>query len=302
MNHPESGNDLLICPYCAASLTRDANALRCEHGHSFDVARDGYVYLRRTRNSGDSAEMLHARRAFLESGHYAPLAALISRTIEASIGGESGPPPAQPRTSNGRAADVNILDSGCGEGYYLERLRAHLTATAPAKVCRFWGLDSSRDAARMAARRCREATVVVGDLKDALPFATGSLQVVVDVFAPRNAAEFARVIAPAGLLLIVVPNPDHLAELRDDYRLIGIEEQKEQHVLASLSDHFTAFDMRTLTLALDLSQEDISLLVAMSPSQRHDAARHPITLRGEDRRRVTASFRLVTCRRNSDAV
>jgi hypothetical protein len=59
--------------------------------------------------------------------------------------------------------------------------------------------------------------------------------------------------------------------------------------------------MRTLTLALDLSQEDISRLVTMSPSQRHDAARHPITLHGEDRRRVTASFRLVTCRRKPDA-
>ena len=195
----------------------------------------------------------------------------------------------------------HILDSGCGEGYYLERLRTHLSTTMPAKACRYWGLDSSRDAARMAARRCRDATVVVGDLKDALPFATGSLHVVVDVFAPRNAAEFARVIAPAGLLLIVVPNPDHLAELRDDYRLIGIEEQKEQHVLASLDDHFTAFDMQTLTLALDLSEEDISRLVTMSPSQRHDASRHPSILPAADRRRVTASFRLVTCRKKPDA-
>jgi 23S rRNA (guanine745-N1)-methyltransferase len=151
----------------------------------------------------------------------------------------------------------------------------------------------------MAARRCRKATVVVGDCKDALPFATGSLHVLIDIFAPRNAAEFARVLAPAGMLLIVVPDRDHLAELRDDYRLLGMEEQKEQHVLASLEGDFSQFEVQTLRIVLDLSADDVSRVVTMSPSQRHEAARDSTIQHREEGHRVTASFRMVTCRRKA---
>jgi 23S rRNA (guanine745-N1)-methyltransferase len=294
MMHPEPGTEgPLICLYCAAALVREAGAWRCTNGHAFDVARDGTVYLRRTRNAGDDADMLRARRAFLDRGHYAPLADLLSRAVEDFI------------QDAAHVADVplpiDLLDSGCGEGYYLESLQRHLAASVPAAHCRYWGLDSSRHAAHMAARRCREGQVIVGDCKDLLPFATGSLGVLIDVFAPRNPAEFARVLAPGGLLLVVIPNPDHLAALREGYSMLGIEEDKERHVLASLDGCFSAPALQTLELHMDLMEEEISWLIAMSPSGRHlDAAL--LAPRGQEGlQRVTASFRLVTCRRKPDA-
>ncbi len=298
MSCPESATlGPLLCPYCGALLARDARTFRCEHDHTFDIARQGYVYLRRTRNSGDSAEMLRARRAFLDGGHFAPLADLVSRAAESVV---AHPPAtwahARQQPDDGSSA-IEILDSGCGEGYYLERLGSYLADTVPGQHCRYWGLDSSRDATRMAAGRCRDATFVVGDCKDALPFATGSLHALVDIFAPRNAAEFSRVLAPGGLLLIVVPGIDHLAELRDRYRLLGIEAQKVEHLLADLGGYFSAFEVRTLKLTLDLSPADVARLVSMTPNRRHGAA---ASIRDEGER-VTASFRLATCRRRVDA-
>ena len=239
--------------------------------------------------------MLRARRVFLDRGHYAPLAEQISRTVEGHL---RQTPASSPRRHIGDGREtVDILDSGCGEGYYLEQLQAHLAACMPNMQCRLWGLDSSREAARLTARRCRAATVVVADCKDALPFSTGSLDVLIAIFAPRNPAEFARVLAPGGLLLIVVPDHDHLAELRDHVHLLSIEENKLQHVLDSLTGLFTAFDVRALKLALDLSPDDLSHLVTMSPSHRHQPERSPSGLRSPEQYQVTASFQIVTCLR-----
>jgi 23S rRNA (guanine745-N1)-methyltransferase len=255
--------------------------------------------MRRTRNSGDSAEMLRARRIFLDRGHYAPLAAQISRTVESHL---TPAPASAPRGHIGDWREtVDILDSGCGEGYYMEQLQAHLAAGVPNTQCRLWGLDSSREAARFTAKRCHAATVVVADCKDALPFATGSLDVLITIFAPRNPAEFARVLAPGGLLLIVVPDHDHLAELRDHVHLLSIEENKLQHVLGSLTGLFTAFDVRALKLALDLSPDDLSLLVTMSPSHRHQPERSPSGLRSQEQYQAAASFQIVTCLRMAPA-
>ncbi len=296
MNHPEyTARDPLICPYCAEPLARDAGAFRCGHGHSFDIARDGHAHLRRTRNSGDSAEMLRARRAFLDRGHYAPLATTVSRAVEGYLRSTPAPAAAPHRHAGGEWETVHILDSGCGEGYYLEQLRTHLADTMPEKRYRLWGVDSSPDAARMTARRCRDATVVVADCKDALPFATGSLDVLITIFAPRNPAEFARVLVPGGLLLIVVPDDDHLAEVRERVRLIGIEEQKVRHVLGSLTGFFSTLEVSALKIALELSPEDLSHLVTMSPSHRHQPERGQTAPRPEERYHATGSFRIVSC-------
>ncbi len=275
---------MLLCPICELPLGREGAAYRCPAGHNFDLAREGYVNLLRRPYPGDTKEMLRARRAFLDAGHYEPLAAALASRVVAHLA-ETGTE--MPR----------LLDAGCGEGYYTAAICRAVRDRLPHARLDCYGVDVAKEAARLASRRVPEATFVVGNVKDRLPFADASLAVVLDVFAPRNAAEFARVLARGGLLLIAIPAPEHLAELRDTLSLLEVEPDKEIHVAAQLAADFTLADRQALELPLRLSGADLANLVAMSPSARHVPPDAYDRARRMEAFAVTASFVLLAFRR-----
>lgn len=292
---------MLICPVCELPLAREERAWRCSRGHSFDRAREGYVHLAGSRQPGDTRAMLRARRAFLERGHYAPLAAALSALAVAHYAAL----PPEKRL-------LGTLDAGCGEGYYIGHVQRTLAAWASTgrpygldapPPC--FGLDVSRDAARLAARRYPAVTFVVADVRGRLPFASASLGLLLDVFAPRNPAEFARVVAPGGALLVAIPAPEHLAELRAALPLLGIEAEKQRQVERRLgAAGFALRETRGLEMALRLDAADLAALLAMTPNAWHaDAATlaaqasagHPATA-------VTAAFRVLVFERTGSMV
>src|SRR3954466_5497458 len=172
----------LRCPNCGSTLAADPpRAVRCPRGHSFDVAKQGYLTLTagRAPHAGDTAEMVADRAAFLAAGHYDVVAdALAAET-----------PPTRGL----------LLDAGTGTGFYLARV---LTDRPYALGL---GLDVSKPALRRAARAHPRAAAVLADLWRPLPVADGSAAVILNVFAPRNGPEFHRVLAPDGRLLVVTP-------------------------------------------------------------------------------------------------
>jgi 23S rRNA (guanine745-N1)-methyltransferase len=276
---------ILICPICSAPLAAEAKTLRCAQGHNFDRARAGYVNLLSTKRSGDSREMLLARRAFLDRGYYAPLAEAVSKLVGTSLALLPHPP------------RRDVLDAGCGEGYYLDHLQRHSTLALPEMSIGYWGLDSSRDAIQLAARRNRTNSLIVADLKERLPFATHAFQAVLCIFAPRNPGEFARVLAPEGLLLVVIPGPEHIQELREPLELLSMEENKRAHVIEVHAEWFTLVEEASLIFTLDLDPEDMRLLVTMSPSHRHVSDQREVALQTLGRVRVTAAFMLLAFQR-----
>jgi 23S rRNA (guanine745-N1)-methyltransferase len=154
------------------------------------------------------------------------------------------------------------------------------------------GVDIARAAARMAARRDSGALFAVADLWHGLSLADAGFDVLLNVFAPRNPTEFARVLRPGGLLLVVVPASDHLAELRAAHDLIGVEEEKEQRVAERFGDRFTLSDAADVRYPLRLEPAQLAELLAMTPSARHSQALTP----GPSL--VTASFRILSFIRN----
>lgn len=259
----------LRCPLCREGLAGAAGALRCPRGHSFDQARQGYVHLApgAVTHPGDSAEMVEARARFLAAGHYAPLAAALA--------GEAPP---------GRL----VLDSGAGTGYYLG---AVLDALPDAVGL---ALDVSKPALRRAARSHPRAGAVLADTWRTLPVGEHLVDVLLNVFAPRNGPEFARVLAPGGVLLVVTPTAGHLAELVDALGLLRVDPAKENRVAASLSPWFTPVGSAEHGWSLSLSHADVTTLVGMGPSAWHV---DPLTLAGKvaelpEPVRVTARVRL----------
>ena len=243
----------LRCPVCRQHLERVERALRCPLGHSFDMARQGYADLTAGRmpHVGDTAEMVADRAAFLAAGHYDFIAAALARTA-------------------GPAAGL-VVDAGTGTGHYLARV----LDAAPAATG--LGLDVSKPALRRAARAHPRAAAVLADLWRPLPLADASAAVLIDVFAPRNGAEFRRVLRPDGVLLVVTPAADHLAELVTAHGLLQVDPAKAARVEEALGEHFTAGPADTLRRSLRLTAAEASTLIGMTPSARHVSGALPTT-------------------------
>ena len=210
------GYGLLRCPVCRLDLTAAAGALTCPNRHSFDFARKGYVKLLRSRQhlpsaGGDNCEQLEHREAFLRSGHFDAVTATIATRVT-----QTGAAPA--------AGCWRVVDAGSGTGYHLGRIAAMLSAPVVDL-----GLDIARDAARRAARMRPQHGFVVADLWEQWPVKSAAADLVLSIFAPKNFAETARVLAPGGWLAMVYPGPDHLVELNDFFGLMRQHQGKGRH-------------------------------------------------------------------------
>jgi 23S rRNA (guanine745-N1)-methyltransferase len=156
-----------------------------------------------------------------------------------------------------------LVDAGTGTGYYLARVLDALPGTAGV------GVDVAKPALRRAARAHPRAAAVLADLWRRLPLADGCAGLVMDVFAPRNGAEFRRILHPDGALLVVTPAAEHLTELVERFGLLRIDQDKAGRVGASLDPHFTATSSTTLRHAMRLSAKEVRILIGMTPSARH---------------------------------
>jgi 23S rRNA (guanine745-N1)-methyltransferase len=193
---------VLACPVCNSPLTIGATAATCPHTHSFDRARSGYLNLLLSNNKqsaepGDSPAMLRSRRTFLQGGFYDQMSAAANTAVAEVLAGRH---------------EAHVADLGCGEGFFTTRLRSALAAAmSPAPTC--YGVDVSRPGVKMAAARDREITWIVASLHHS-PFRPQSLDVVLSMFAPIDAADVQRVVRADGALVTVTPGPDHLDALR----------------------------------------------------------------------------------------
>ena len=237
----------LRCSRCGADLEpHGALSLACENGHHFDANRRGYLNtLDASRGIvGDTRPILVARDEFLQRGHYEPIADALADALP------GGPSP------------IAILDSGCGTGYYLRRV---LEARGNAEGLAF---DASAAAVALAVA-ASGSPGLVGDVWRELAIRNQRADVVMCVFAPRNPQEFARVLRPGGLLLVVTPSPAHLRELRAAGRLLGMQDDKLGVLDAALGESFTLARRESLEYTVRLSPTEVELVAAMGPSGHH---------------------------------
>lgn len=244
--------DGLRCPQCAAPLAAADGALRCTAGHSFDLARAGYASLLRGGGaiSGDDDEMARARERFLATGAYAPLREVLGELAAATVPALAGP--------------SAVLDMGSGPGYYLAGILDRFPAA------RGLGIDTSARSLRFAARAHERAAAALGDVFAPFPLADDSVDLLLDVFAPRNPPEFARVLRPEGALLVARPAAEHLGELRETVPgMVDVDPHKEERLAQALDPHLVEVERREVRTVLDLGAEAARDLVAMTPSARH---------------------------------
>lgn len=252
----------------------DAKVWRCPQGHSFDVAREGYVNLlpvqhKKSREPGDAGDMVQARREFLSAGYYEPLRQRVVETLKAL----------QP---------ASLLDIGCGEGYYTDAM-----ADVVADVV---GLDIAKPAIQAAAKRNKKPHWLVAGSAH-LPMADSSVAMATSLFSPLPMDEMARVLEPAGHLLLVTPGPDHLASIRTDLfdSLIPHEPEK---FLAQLAPRFNCISRQDIRVPLALSQTALRQLLLMTPYVWRAKAEKRAAVEALDSIQTEAVFTLFLLQRN----
>jgi 23S rRNA (guanine745-N1)-methyltransferase len=218
---------MLLCPvrHCRLALVREERRLSCARGHSFDVARSGYINLlqpqeRRSKQPGDTAAALAARRRLHDCGATEPLLDAIGEIMAASPGD-------------------TVLDAGCGEGFYLSTLARRSGFSAH-------GVDISVPAIEAAARRYPGCQWIVANADRFIPYADRSFSIVLSITARMNASEFRRVLREDGRLLVAIPAPDDLVELR------GVGHDRVPRTVETFAPSFRIVDRRRVTSAADL--------------------------------------------------
>lgn len=230
--------NVMICPVCHAALVTENRCVKCKNGHSFDIAREGYVNLlagshKPGSTTGDSRQMALARHAFLEKGYFSALHEAISASVR-------------------RFGGSTALDICCGEGYYTNALSGNGRSV--------YAFDLSREMVRLAAKR-REAHYFVANIS-AIPVADRSIETAIHLFAPFHDAEFSRILHRDGTLLTVIPGKRHLMGMKQILYAKPYENDEAPPKAPSFVLADTVHVHRTITLN---SNEDIMALLHMTP-------------------------------------
>lgn len=251
-----SSPKLYRCPLCQQPLaeysqpnTHSAN-LRCDNQHQFDRAKEGYYHLlpvqfKHSKNPGDAASMVQARRRFLDAGFYKFLQQGVCEQLSKLL------------SKHENSAPKALLDLGCGEGYYTKA-----AADTWQKSCSenaIYGVDIAKPAIKYAAKRAENIHYCVASNKQ-LPFADKQFFTAIKIFAPHDSTELQRLIADGGYVISVSPGPKHLCEVKaaiyDEVRLHGKE---------AISEGFTLHDSIALTQQQTLTGDSLIDLLMMTP-------------------------------------
>lgn len=245
--------DALRCPHCGSGLAVEARVLGCGSGHRFDVAKEGYVsFLTGASRAGtaDTPAMVDARVRVLGSGVFDPLLEAIEAIVAELARDGSG----------------LVVDAGGGTGEYTAAA-LHAAPDSGALL-----IDISKHACKRAARHVPGAGVIAADLWGVLPLQDDCASIVLNVFAPRNAAEYSRILRSDGHLVVVTPGADHLAPLVDQLGLLSVDSRKVSRLAEQLVGRFVLCEERTVCAEMVLTRAQALDIALMGPSGAHLSA------------------------------
>ena len=244
----------LACPIDGNKLEQRDRQFVCESGHTYDIARQGYVNLlpvqhKRSKQPGDNKAMVLARTQFLDSGLYEAIADTLSGIIVSQVSDES---------------DICLFDAGCGEGYYFDYLMDQLSESTKNNNVSFIGLDISKDAIIQATRRNKKTSWIVGTNRQP-PVIEESVDIILCLFGFISNDAFNKILKPGGRLITVDPGANHLKELREIiYPQVKTTEKDDPATVEYAG--FSLLESRSLSFEATVSDnEQVNNLLLMTP-------------------------------------
>ena len=257
----------IICPVCKNVLVEENRSLRCEKGHCFDIAKEGYVNLlagnhKAGESIGDNKDMALSRKSFLEKGYFSALKNEIVRIVK----------------EHGQESPV-LCDICCGEGWYSDEI-------IKALPCRMYGFDLSKEMVRLAAKRKNGAAYFVANLSS-IPLESKSVDVGFHLFAPFHDREFSRILKDNGIIITAVAGENHLYEMKE----ILYDTPYKNDEMPPEAENLTLREKIKVTEKIHLTcKEDIHSLFAMTPYYYRTSEKDKQKLLGYDSLDVTVDF------------
>lgn len=268
-------SELLMCPICREALHLEGKTWQCVNRHSYDQAKQGYVNLhvvqhKHSKSPGDTPDAVAARRRFLQTGAYQPLQQAVSELLQ-SISAKA------------------VLDIGCGEGYYTQAM----AEVVPQVVA----VDIAKSAVQTAAKQAQQSNehnkvqnitwvVATGAV---LPVLDQSIDVCSSLFSPLPKAEMLRVLKKSGNLIIATPTPQHLFAIREAL-FDEVKAHEPDKFLAQMAPEFSLISKQIITTDLDLDQQQLKDLIAMTPYAWKAKADKRQALEAQSSFQISASF------------
>lgn len=245
-------NEMLKCPVCSNILSEYNHSYVCSNKHTFDIASKGYVNLlmshqKSSKEPGDNKQMVVARNSFLNRGFYKNLSETVNSIVMKHI------------ESIGNVKKYDILDSGCGEGYYIDSLDRCLKDKNIAAD--LLGIDISKDAIKLASSRNRNICFAIASSFN-IPACSNTIDYLLQIFSPCSNEEFERVINDKGILISVIPGKKHLFGLKEVLYDQPYENDEVEYPLTS----FKVISQKRIEYDINLEDtEDIRNLLMMTP-------------------------------------
>lgn len=283
-NTPADDLAILRCPHCLGSLQAVDGGASCSAGHHHDRARQGYLGLRVAARglgapaTGDTADMVDARERFQGAGHHDAIAAAVR---DAAVGGVSAAP----------GDEGWVVDLAGGPGWHL----GHVLDALPGMHGLL--LDASTVAVRRAQRSHPRIVAATADLRARIPVGDGAAAAVLKVFAPGPPAEIERVLAPGGVLVAAIPEPEHHRELVQPMKLLKVPAGKADELAASLPGLQEVARM-TVRETARVDRAAAADVVFMGPNAFHQkrAEVEAALAAGPETRELTVAVTVVTLR------
>ena len=244
---------LLLCPVCKDKLIKDPlnKIYKCNNNHTYDIAKEGYVNLlisnqKRSKNPGDSKEMVLSRVEFLSMGYYKPISDKINEMIASFL-------------KNNNSDKFNIMDLGCGEGYYLTNLKNYMNENNI--KANYYGMDVSKEAVKYASKTDKDCIFAVGN-NFHVPADDKSIDCILSVFSPIDINECNRILKDDGVFVRVLPRTNHLIQLRN---IIYSEVYLNEKVYKADAYENEYIKEANVTFDITLNKEEILSLLKMTP-------------------------------------
>ncbi len=290
----------LICPVCSGALraSKDQKTLTCDNRHSYDRAKQGYVNLllntqKRSKQPGDTQQMVEARSEFLALGHYKVIVdKMVDRLSTALIAQEGS----KAQLSEPKKEKVlHYTDIACGEGYYTSAITEALKNKG--FVYQAKGIDISTPAIKAASRCYKNVFWYVGNAFH-MPLASNSQDLCTHMFARLSDTEAARILKSGGILVDVQAGPSHLTGLKQALYETPIEKSPSDDN-GSMSEFFDVLETETLRFEFDLnSAEQVSNLIGMTPHMWRTPKDRLENAKSLDRLKLEADIVISLYRRN----
>lgn len=230
--------EVLLCPKCKEKLERKNQSFLCPNNHCYDISKNNYVNLllcnqKKSKAPGDDKLMIVARNEFLENGYFE----ILRKNVEDIVRSQ------KPSV---------ILDAGCGTGYYTHNLQNEFNVIA---------MDISKEAVRCTSKNNKKTLAVVSSIFD-LPLKNNSIDLILNIFAPKPQEEFHRVLTETGIIIEVVPGKEHLKELKEKIFDSSNIPNKEKFAY----NNFSLKESEHLKYVVNIkSSEDLIDLLKMTP-------------------------------------